>query len=324
MVFLLAIIVSLGLSILVSYIAMAIATMTKMPVPENSDLATELSKNMAFCIPYMLISEVVFLSVWCVYHKVCKISFSSTGFSVKKLNVWTFVLSALTGIVCVLGFVWLIEGCFGNLIEKFYNAIGHKSSFMSLPLDNVGWLFVNLLILGVVPAICEELLFRGIIFGGLKNSFGKWTAISLSSMLFALMHQNIEQLIYPFILGIILATLMEHTGNIVYPMILHMFNNFTTIVLNFIFNLNNIQNSSEVFNLSWWGVLCAILLAIVTCMIIYILYRFYLCKHEKLETKSQVLAEDQNNKTIMAGKLPFTMVCGIILTVMMLVINFLP
>lgn len=76
----------------------------------------------------------------------------------------------------------------------------------------------------LAPAFAEEFLFRGVIYGNLRP-FGKTQAILISSVLFALMHQNIGQFFYTFAGGVAMALMYELTGNIWCSILYHMFNN---------------------------------------------------------------------------------------------------
>ena len=46
------------------------------------------------------------------------------------------------------------------------------------------------LAVGVLPALCEEILFRGFILSGLGRITGKWRAIAFSAALFGILHQD--------------------------------------------------------------------------------------------------------------------------------------
>ena len=83
---------------------------------------------------------------------------------------------------------------------------------------------------GIVPAFCEEFLFRGLILSALLP-YGKKTAIFGSAVLFALMHQNPGQLIYTFVLGIILGYMVTESGSIWGGILLHFVNNFVSVVM---------------------------------------------------------------------------------------------
>ncbi len=81
----------------------------------------------------------------------------------------------------------------------------------------------------VVPALCEELLFRGAIFSALLP-YGKTTAVLVSAVLFGLMHQNIAQIFYTTMAGVVLGVLCARSGSIWAGVLLHFFNNFIAVI----------------------------------------------------------------------------------------------
>lgn len=81
----------------------------------------------------------------------------------------------------------------------------------------------------LAPAFCEELLFRGVVYGNLRR-FGRPMAVLVSALLFALMHENIAQIFYTFVAGILLALCYELTNSIWYGIFLHLFNNLYSCV----------------------------------------------------------------------------------------------
>ncbi len=85
--------------------------------------------------------------------------------------------------------------------------------------------------IAIIPAFCEELLFRGLILDRLHR-FGRAKAIFISALLFALMHQNIGQIIYTFILGLVLGYIVVESGSIWGAIVIHFVNNFTQVVMN--------------------------------------------------------------------------------------------
>ncbi len=88
---------------------------------------------------------------------------------------------------------------------------------------------LNFIVMSVVPAFCEEFLFRGAILSNLRP-FGRTNAVIISAVLFALMHQNAGQLLYTFAAGIVLGLVYEYTGSIWNCTILHLLNNFVSVV----------------------------------------------------------------------------------------------
>ncbi|HTU90998.1 MAG TPA: type II CAAX endopeptidase family protein, partial [Gemmataceae bacterium] len=72
----------------------------------------------------------------------------------------------------------------------------------------------GLFVFVVLPAVCEELAFRGFILSGLTRRFRPWTAILLSSFLYALYQMNVLQALPHFLLGIVLALLVLRSGSL--------------------------------------------------------------------------------------------------------------
>lgn len=82
------------------------------------------------------------------------------------------------------------------------------------------------LTLALVPAFCEEFLFRGLICGRLLP-YGKTVAIIGSAVLFGLMHGNLGQLFYTTMAGVMLGWCYAETRSIWPGVLAHMLNNLT-------------------------------------------------------------------------------------------------
>ena len=85
--------------------------------------------------------------------------------------------------------------------------------------------------MAIVPAICEEFLFRGLILSALLP-YGKKTAVLGSAVLFSLMHQNPVQIINTLAFGIIFGLMVIETKSIWGGIILHFINNLVSMVMN--------------------------------------------------------------------------------------------
>lgn len=77
-----------------------------------------------------------------------------------------------------------------------------------------GWdLFRNIIFLALLPAFCEELLFRGIIqrfaYSYWKNASG---AVLISALAFSLMHMSVYDFLPIFIAGLVLAWIYQQTS----------------------------------------------------------------------------------------------------------------
>ena len=121
-----------------------------------------------------------------------------------------------------------LSNSFGSEIRNIQFSLGFPAAGGGdVPLEPGGfWFYIYLFICTpLLPAIFEELLFRGVILRGLLQ-FGKVPAVVLSGLLFALAHGSFEQFIYQFLTGMVFGVLVLETKNIVVGMAAHFANNF--------------------------------------------------------------------------------------------------
>lgn len=82
-----------------------------------------------------------------------------------------------------------------------------------------------ILVLAIVPAICEELLFRGLLLSGLSSASRKWTAIITSAAMFGVFHFILFRFPVTAGLGVVLAMLCWNSRSILPAIIAHMLHN---------------------------------------------------------------------------------------------------
>lgn len=170
--------------------------------------------------------------IYLLHNKIIKANFLKASHISFKLNFVNVFLAVLFGAVVLFGL-----NNFISVFDALFQKMGHIAKDFPLPLNNGWWFAFNIVLLALLPAIVEELVFRGVIYNGLKQ-YGKVTAIVLSSILFALIHGNIDQTVYPILFGLVLAYIVYKTDNIVYSMIAHFVNNAVVLTFNFIYTLN--------------------------------------------------------------------------------------
>ena len=86
-------------------------------------------------------------------------------------------------------------------------------------------LLVNLLLFAVTPAICEELLFRGVILRGLLSRMSPSAAILTSAALFGIFHIELYRLLPTAMLGVMLGFIAWKSGSVGPSMLAHFLNN---------------------------------------------------------------------------------------------------
>jgi sodium transport system permease protein len=122
-------------------------------------------------------------------------------------------------------------------------------------------LFVTLLIFGALPAVCEELAFRGYILTGLLKRYRPRTAILLSSFLFALFHMNVFQFLPSFFLGVVLGLLTVRSKSLFPAMVFHFLHNSLLIAGMYVVKREPEESIPDVIGLFWGSVIgvCVVL-----------------------------------------------------------------
>lgn len=87
------------------------------------------------------------------------------------------------------------------------------------------------LVMAVMPAVGEELMFRGFLFGTLKEKSKPFFALLISSLIFGCYHFSLVKLIPTAFLGFLMAMLVYRTGSIFPGMLMHFLNNFLSMFL---------------------------------------------------------------------------------------------
>lgn len=90
---------------------------------------------------------------------------------------------------------------------------------------------VALLLFAITPAVCEEVLFRGLILRALLKRFAPGISVILVSLLFGLFHFSTDRLLPTATLGLLLALLAWRSGSLWPSMIVHALNNGILTIL---------------------------------------------------------------------------------------------
>ena len=86
--------------------------------------------------------------------------------------------------------------------------------------------------MAVSAPVCEEVVFRGVVYRGYRKSGTLWQAMMLSALVFAIGHLNFNQAAYAFVIGVVLVLLVEATGSIWASIIYHVvFNGYSVCVM---------------------------------------------------------------------------------------------
>ncbi len=122
----------------------------------------------------------------------------------------------------------------------------------------------NLFLIAVLPALGEEIVFRGIIQKNIQwASNSPHLAIWVAAFIFSFIHFQFAGFIPRFILGAILGYLFYFTQNLWVPIIAHFFNNASQVLLDFFFKeeMSSLDIES-IDSVPWYAGLISLVLVI--------------------------------------------------------------
>lgn len=182
--------------------------------------------------------------------------------SVLMIVLYTFLLEPLT--------------TFLNAVSMLFvdNAVvGMSGQVLELPF----WLMFFMMAL--FGPVCEELCFRGIIYRGYLKSGNAVGAVILSSLVFGLIHMNFNQAPYAFALGVAMALVMEATGSLFAPILVHVIFNARSVIMMYVYDrfLPEMAEAQAVYTvdemipvISVYMILAVICTALAGCVLVWL------------------------------------------------------
>ena len=152
-------------------------------------------------------------------------------------------------------------------LENDYN----KQVEVIIGLNSIGEYILALIIMGFLPALCEEALFRG----GLQNFLTRstkmpWLSIIIVSILFSALHFSFYGFLSRLFLGVVLGLLYQYSGKLWLNIIAHFLNNALAVTAIYVYKSQGkpIKDAiGENANSAWWGIL--LLPAVIGLFIVF-------------------------------------------------------
>lgn len=241
-----------------------------------------------FAIPLLMYT--IFVS------KSFKQTFSDTGF--KKISKKMILITI--GLGFILYFLnQFVASIFSSIISLFgYEKI---SSPTKIVLD-YEFLLKEFILSCILPGICEEFLHRGIILHAGKKTTNPRYVLLISSILFGLMHLNINQFFYAAILGYLIGMVGLIIDSIFPCMIIHFMNNFLGSFIYYGSKLHwpiasLLMRITDAMYASPITLICAMLVGIP---LLFYLYRILVKKlaKERNKMKMQAIVKELNMSNI--------------------------
>ena len=162
--------------------------------------------------------------------------------------------------------------------EKEMSAGALTESFLRM--DSIGSLVFNLIMIGILPSIGEELIFRGVF----QRLFAEWTknihwGIIIAAFLFSAMHMQFYGFLPRLMLGVLLGYLFYWSGSIWVPILGHFVNNAAAVIF-YYFYADEITRDIETFGASEGSFVFLIIGIAIVAPLLYYFYK----ENKKLTT----------------------------------------
>lgn len=219
----------LTLESFISPIIVAIAGNFKTGVKDATVLA------LLTMVIYLLSNLPALILVWFIATKR-----SGTGFFEAVKLRWKTPTRSTFGLVMagVLAWYACVPLALGaSLVSKhLFGSEGSSNPVLTIVMEAVrshnvlaGCLFI--IAIGVLPAICEEMLFRGFLYTSLRWRFGPLLSMVISAAVFSAVHMDPGAFAPLFVLGFVFAFVFERTKSLIPSMVAHCFWNSGTFIL---------------------------------------------------------------------------------------------
>jgi membrane protease YdiL (CAAX protease family) len=140
----------------------------------------------------------------------------------KKHGLWYAAAAAMAAAASIGGNFLINLTSLTESSEAFQEA---ESSLFS------GSVAVQIIGIGFVVPICEEMVYRGLIYQRMRQFMSVTLSVVMSAVFFGVMHGNIVQGIYAFALGLMLAYAYEKYGSLRAPVLCHISANCVSLLL---------------------------------------------------------------------------------------------
>lgn len=172
-------------------------------------------------------------------------------------------------------------------MEEWMKNAEEKATLLTeafLKVDGIGGLFFNLFMIALLPAVGEELLFRGVI----QKIFTNWTrnshwGIWIAATLFSALHMQFFGFIPRLLLGVLFGYLLVWSGSMWLPILAHFINNGVAVIGMYLIDKGMIGNELEEIGTSGKTQFTALISLFLVLLVLWIIRRQYLNNEWKAE-----------------------------------------
>lgn len=143
-----------------------------------------------------------------------------------------------------------------------------------LYVDNTSGLILNIFMIAVLPAIGEELIFRGV----LQKLFIEWTknihvSVIFAAFIFSAIHFQFYGFLPRFLMGLLFGYLFVWTGNIWAPITAHFVNNCFAVFISFFVQKESLTKEVETFGADKGAIIYVIISVLIAGWLLFSIYK---------------------------------------------------
>lgn len=129
-------------------------------------------------------------------------------------------------------------------LQKLEQSFAKATEFLT-KFNSPGMFILALVVVAILPAFGEELVFRGILQPRLINLTNPHAGIWITAFLFAAMHLQFYGLVPRMLLGAMFGYLYLWSGNLIVPMLAHFINNAFSLLMIYLYQLGKTKLNPE-------------------------------------------------------------------------------
>ena len=189
-------------------------------------------------IPGLIITELGFLVLAVVYCMVRKIKLTEM-FPIKKVKVRE-VIGAVIMVLGMFPISIMLVAITAIIFPAATSEIDELSSFIY---DSLGFP-AAVLIVALMPAVCEEAIHRGAILSHFRGIKHDWVIVLIMGLFFGINHMSVLRFLTTMTLGLFLTYVVVKKNNLLLSMIMHFTNNLISVVLSYAFDQGSTGSAS--------------------------------------------------------------------------------
>ena len=187
-------------------------------------------------IPGLVITELSFLAIAVIYCLIRKVKIREV-FPIKKVKVRE-VFGSLLLVLGVFPISLVLVAITGIIFPWSTKEVSNMNSFLYQALNYP----MAVLIVALLPAVCEEAIHRGAILSNFRSLKKDWLIVLIMGVFFGINHMSVLRFLTTMFLGLVLSYVVVKRNNIILSMLMHFTNNFLSVTITYLFG--DLANSS--------------------------------------------------------------------------------